>query len=908
MPIRDWGGGRDLSGLFESLNDLFLDQVESARNRQTRKSEQDQAAEDAETYDKWVNGMLSDEAWLAYIEKRRTESAGDKQKLQQWTEAYNKHSRAIDDGQREAAYQRGDISIHDLISHYNERMTGAEVNSPEHRELQDRYFNLVDRRDADYIDEQSMAIIDRIERGQGSYTELLALYEGMLPKLRSTSPLRSQIMRQITNIRQIVDGVTGGRGGRGRGGGSSDESTASATVATANARITEMYRLGNVFVPTGESIVASVFDLFDVENTEKEILEAMKADSLYIEQMMEEWKENPNLAVLRTAFGQEIPNTPETRWAIHNQAIANYDFRASMMHAMGDPDGAAAVAGARSDYVENIMQRDNGIAANQMWSVHREIFNQDLNIASTMNDPRVSAEMFRRAGRTFSRAASRFISQNDRALPEFQLPDDMLEEMDYSRQWADLIQFAPTMSPEEILTQASMLVDARPEGYHMGREDLERLVGDTEGATGSGIVGQVAAREGYRATEDLRAGRPVEVEPWVYVARAGESQPRLVRQSQVAAYLGLDTDNWMEAVRPFAERINIKDRPAMVYREIAPMPSTMWYQDKKGRWVTSEKLREVGRDPAALAEAEYTPAPIPQLEGWGVITDSSGGRWYVDPADGQLYERLPFRGGITGANFDPGDLVGKDGKLNITRSQGAQGVVMGLGRGVSRKWAQNLAMDGVMSGEIDLELYHSRDVASGHVSFDPFSIFDVEGMFWSQADDAMRERARHLNAAGGRRIGDRTPEDPRRELASRNEMRRIARVRDWWERSRTLDAELADETGQIGRSRLDDPIGEAARMAGVRLAQRHRQIDEAPSAENQGAFNPNPLRPTRSPSAPVLKPVSIDDIRPIRQIEAPPLPSVRPIEPPEKPAYATNPVQTRTPVQRVSSNRRPTIR
>jgi hypothetical protein len=895
MPIRDWGGGRELSGVFEGLADQFLSTVEAAKNRQIRQSKEDQAAEDAETYDKWVNGDLSDEAWLAYIQKRIQESSGDKQELQQWTEAFNKHSRAIEDGQIEAAYQAGDISIHDLIAHYNTRMTDSEINSPEHRELQDRYFNLVDQRDADYIDQQSMVIVDRIERGQSSYAELLSFYEGMLGQVRSSSPLRSQIQRQIINIRQVVDGVTGGRGGSGGSGGSGGTGAAD-SLAIANDKITEMYRLGNVFVPTGEAVVRSVFEMFDIENSEDAILKGMEADSKYIEEMMDDWKENPNDATLRTLFGQELPNTPETRWLIHNQAIATYDMRAAMLNAMGRPDDAVDVQGHRDDYVEDIMQADNSIAAQDMWAVNREVFNQSVNLAGSVSDPTTAMELYRRAGKSFARSAQRFIGQSNRALPEFKLDDDMLGELDYANQLGQLFENAGSMSPEEILSQASMLVDIRPEGFWLDSSQIENIIGTTEGATGAGLVGRAAAKEGYRATEDLRAGRPAEVEPWVYVARPGETTPTLVKQSQVATYLGITDGDWMAATRPFAERINIRERPVIVYRGMEAMPSVPWFKDDKGRWVTGEAAQEVGLDPFAIAEKGWTREEIPQLAGWRQVTDGDGKTWYVDPADGQLYEKLPFRAGILGSGFDPADLVGKDGKLNLQRNQGSAGMVMGVGRGVSLKWAQNLAMDAVMAGEIDLSQYHPRDVGSGKVEFGTLTQFDVEGMFWSPADKALQNYTEAAMAVASRQGRN---SDTRRELAMRNEFRRVARVREWWENTR--NAALAQETRDIGETRAD-PINIAAQQSGIRIAQRHRMIDEQASPANQGAFRvPEAVAPRTSP-------VSLDAVRPPR-IEAAPLPSVRPVDIPEKPSYATNPVRssrvTRAPLP---SSRRPVVR
>jgi hypothetical protein len=915
MAQRDWGGGGDLSGLFGSLIDVFQDRAEAALNRQIRQSEEDQAAQDAETYDQWVNGEIADDRWMAYIAKRKAESAGDSEKLQYWTETERKHGQAIEDGQLESAYQAGDITIHDLISHYNTRMSEVEKNSPEHRENADRYYNLVDKRDADYIDDQSARIVDRIERGGASYRDLLNFYQGMLGKIRKTSPLYSQINRQLINIRQIVDGVGGGsgggsggggsRGGRrsGGGGGGGSDSDLPDVLARTDEAVARYYRDGNVFVPTGQAVVQSVFERFDIEATTQAILNGMEADSRYIENMMANWEDDPNRPTLVTAFGQEIPNTPEMRWAIYNQAIANYDYRAQLVHSLGDKaDQAALIDIARTNFVEDFMQKDNSLSQQQYWATRREVFNQSVNLALAQTDPTLALRMLENAGTRFGGNARVMMNRSDKALPELQLDDEFMAELRFTDQIGDLVRSAKVMSPEEILTLGSLLVDQRPENYFLTSEKIAEIVGNTEGPTGSGLAGQAAARDGYRATVAVRRGEFSDVEPWVYVARPGEATPILVKQSEVSSYLKLDNGDWSDQVRPFVER-NAANEAVLVYRATEAYEAPKWYKTKNGKWADYDEISQYGRDLQTLGEKGYTYEEVEELAGWRTVTDSSGSTWYVDPEDGMLYERLPFKAGINGS-FDVSDLV-SGGKIQLERLQGAEGVVMGVSRGISLRWAQELVMDAAQSGEIDMSLYHPRAVDSGIAGFDPMGIDALQGMYWSEADQAFQKyqrqnKALNLERGGG---GGMQGYDAKRALASRNEQRRIARIREWYDENdeRTL------RRGNTAQNVVDDSIAQAARIAGVRLGasevgNQKAALDRREFAVEEGQkAKAAPVRITQ------IKPLKITQIdpkitestpssRPVSQETA-----LRPIT--RSPAFPTSPISR----ARIGSSTRPRL-
>ena len=99
MGRADWGGGGDLSGLFVSLREDWANRVQASVNRDISRSAEQRAADDADAYDQWNNGLMSDEEWLAYIQGRVEATAGDPKEHEQWVETYRKHRTAIEDAQ-----------------------------------------------------------------------------------------------------------------------------------------------------------------------------------------------------------------------------------------------------------------------------------------------------------------------------------------------------------------------------------------------------------------------------------------------------------------------------------------------------------------------------------------------------------------------------------------------------------------------------------------------------------------------------------------------------------------------------------------------------------------------------------------------------------------------------------------
>jgi hypothetical protein len=142
--MADFGQSQDNSGIFASLaNEDLRRMVESTRSA-SNQARQDQAAADADTYNKWKKGEISDEEWIAYLEGRVADSAGDPEEHQRWTEALREHRFAVADAQIETQFRMGKVTAQQLMAHYDARMKAVKTNSPEWRELAGRYQDLAD--------------------------------------------------------------------------------------------------------------------------------------------------------------------------------------------------------------------------------------------------------------------------------------------------------------------------------------------------------------------------------------------------------------------------------------------------------------------------------------------------------------------------------------------------------------------------------------------------------------------------------------------------------------------------------------------------------------------------------------------------------------------------------------------
>lgn len=243
MANISFGGGTDPSSTFAYLNRQYLQEIEALAVRSERRSDERRAAEDSDMYDKYKNGLISDDQWLAYVARRVEETKGDPEKHQQWVETQREFSTAISDQRAEARFEAGEVSIHGLIDHYERRMADVEKSSPEYRELQGRLFQLSDKMAEDDLWYGAQDITDRIATGKASLKDLVNFYKGKLRGLRGNSDIRRMVEREIRQIesRIATEGFSlsgsGSGGGRRSSGGRSSGSSGRAPTSEEAVRI-----------------------------------------------------------------------------------------------------------------------------------------------------------------------------------------------------------------------------------------------------------------------------------------------------------------------------------------------------------------------------------------------------------------------------------------------------------------------------------------------------------------------------------------------------------------------------------------------------------------------------------------------------------------------------------------------
>lgn len=189
----------DWSQLFANLYFQQQADIDRLAQKAVARSKAEQDAEDADTYDRWRNGEISDDEWLAYIRQRIVETADDPEAQAEWRKTLREHEDAIADNQAEFAYQNGG-SIHQLIAYYEDKLRDLDPGSQRYREVALRLNELKDKRDSEDLELGAEDLIDRIDRGQATLDDLLDFYRGHLRKLRPNSDLYKQVQDEIEKV------------------------------------------------------------------------------------------------------------------------------------------------------------------------------------------------------------------------------------------------------------------------------------------------------------------------------------------------------------------------------------------------------------------------------------------------------------------------------------------------------------------------------------------------------------------------------------------------------------------------------------------------------------------------------------------------------------------------------------
>lgn len=192
MARRGISGSGDYSGTFASLYSY---------NRDSQKAQQDAA--DADAADKWSNGLMTDDEWLAYIRTRIDAEGANPKKQESWITALRKYSTTIADKQAEQAYESGG-TINELIAHYQTRLTGMQKESNEYREVQAHLNDLLDKRAGNDVSDQADDIIAGINKGTKTYGDLQHLLRSALDDSRPNSDLRNSLEKQLKQVNETV--------------------------------------------------------------------------------------------------------------------------------------------------------------------------------------------------------------------------------------------------------------------------------------------------------------------------------------------------------------------------------------------------------------------------------------------------------------------------------------------------------------------------------------------------------------------------------------------------------------------------------------------------------------------------------------------------------------------------------
>ena len=836
MARADWGStSGDFSGMFASLQDQFMSQVQSATNRQIQRTKEEQAANDADMYDKYKNGQISDSEWLAYIQKRVGESAGDPTALQQWKQTYNDTYNQVKQDQIETSYDAGTATIHDILAYYADRMNSVKKTSPEYRDLSKRYYQLVDTRDANYIEDQSRTILAKINRGKTGYGELLKFYQGMLSKVRSSSSLYEQIKSNVQSIQDIVDGVSGGSGSRsgsGSGGGGGGGGGANDPYSTASRAVATAWSKSDVFSPGGPDLISSILDSGGIDTGSKtSVWNALAEDRVTMESILDYLNQNPNAKYIYSPGRPDInnamiENTPDNRYAIMNQLRRAYDYGIALGNAEGRSVNTLITN--RAGMLDKYYGPQNNVAAQQYWNEHRQDAWENVTNAAGLSDPNEQLKAYAQAGKILHDAAQNILgvvpvasgsiphgaestgapnTVNQGLFPEYMPDSQMQTELDYATKLGDLFQKASSMDAASFQHEASILLDQRPSSFWLSTSELKSVLGDTSGVTidqngqsvtinapssglPSGISGSIQAKTGLEVTYATNHGIPVygTEEQYVYVAPAGSSAEMAVPVSQVNQVLGVDdyTDN-RQAMGGWE---NVNGKVQWVIRPLQPVKPVPWYQNTYGQWMTEDQFRnQYHGNLTEMAKDLWVQKDVPGISAWSYLTDSQGMKWYRDPEDGHLYPGgPPFKANVL-SGPDSSNIMkfvdsGGNLDLNANRLPASTGLgyVAYYSADVSSRDAER-ALEDMLSNphntNLDLSQFHPRDGKNNvdiSQTIDPTSL---AGSFWSPADQSVLEDAT-MNQNRLHAFSDRFKRQQAQQLLlERSDMRRRAQYQMW---------------------------------------------------------------------------------------------------------------------------------
>jgi hypothetical protein len=366
-----FGGGGDYSSLFSSL----YAQSKSLKDQQ-------QSAFDKDAYDRWKNGLSTDDEWLTYIQGRVDGTGADKDPTdhQHWIELQRQYVTSIADSQAEFAFKEGHASIGELIGYYQGRLGRLQESGEEYRDVKQHLNDLVDKRDSDDLSTGAQQISAQIDRGKATYEDLLKFYQSHLKGLRSGSELYKQVTSEITKVRgTISDSKLSGQFEKlqymyeskkisGRAYANQLESMAHQFKASDPAKYYQILQAANRIRQAGGSGGGGggggTGSLSKNQRSHEDQL--LKVDS-YLEGFTAAYKKGARVVPDPLHPGQQIVLTPELMAEIDQQRLGNYDKLATVYKHAGDNSKYGYILEKKTKYIVDYVQPHNTVAASQQW-------------------------------------------------------------------------------------------------------------------------------------------------------------------------------------------------------------------------------------------------------------------------------------------------------------------------------------------------------------------------------------------------------------------------------------------------------------------------------------------------------------------------------------------------------------
>ena len=241
MARANFGGAQDQSQTFMFLYEQYAQRQEDLANQAIREAEEAQAAADQDAMNRWEAGEMTDTEWIAYAKSRLAESTDEEDKTA-WREVIRDSreqitTRRIEDGARDLInrIEAGTATWSDLANFYTRERAKLKEGSPMHRDLTEQ-IDQVNDRIADNATEGTIGQAQYLfQSGQISGAEAAAMIRGAAERYRTSDPGRYYQLLSSAYDLQTYGAAGGGSAGGSGGGGPSMADTIDSLEYTADA-------------------------------------------------------------------------------------------------------------------------------------------------------------------------------------------------------------------------------------------------------------------------------------------------------------------------------------------------------------------------------------------------------------------------------------------------------------------------------------------------------------------------------------------------------------------------------------------------------------------------------------------------------------------------------------------------